>query len=260
MLAVSVAAGCHSLIHPNDLSFVLVTLKRTACYGWCPVYSVAIHGNGFVEYLGEVRVDVPGPQTARIPPQRVKDLLRRFEEIRFFELKEKYFETCTDMPTAIISISVDGRSKEVSNYYGGCEGAKTGPQVDLAKLAQKIDETAGTDRWIKCDFDCMKGLVQTGLNVSAQAPDGDTPLSKAVQQRDLKKVQLLLDAGAQVNTAVAQGYTPLMWAAIEDDLEIVQELLARGADVKAKDKKGFTVLDMAGGKKVRQVLARAKSR
>ena len=260
MLAVSLAAGCHSFFPSNDLSSVSVTLKRTACYGWCPVYSVAIHGNGLVEYLGEVRVDVPGPQTARIPRERVKDLLRSFEEIRFFDLKEKYFEACTDMPTAIISISVDGRSKEISNYYGGCEGAKTGPQVDLAKLAQKIDETAGTDRWIKCDFDCMKGLVQTGLNVNAQSPHGDTPLLIAIQERDLKKVQLLLDADAQVNTADAQGYTPLMWAAIEDDLEIVQELLARGADVKAKDKKGFTVLDMAGGKKVRQVLARAKSR
>jgi len=260
LLAVSLTAGCHNLVHPNDLSSVLVTLKRTACYGCCPVYSVAIHGNGFVEYLGEVRVDLPGPQTARIPPERVKDLLRSFEEIRFFDLKEKYFEACTDMPTAIISISVDGRNKEVSNYYGGCEGAKTGPQVDLAKLAEEIDNAAGTGRWIKCDFDCMNGLVQNGLNVNAQAPGGDTPLLITVRQRDLGKTRLLLDAGAQVNTADAQGYTPLMWAAIEDDLEIVQELLARGADVNAKDEKGFTVLEIAGGKKVREVLTHAKER
>jgi len=162
------------------------------------------------------------------------------------------------MPTAIISISVDGRNKEVSNYYGGCERAKTGPQVDLAKLAEEIDNAAGTGRWIKCDFDCMKGLVQNGLNVNAQAPDGDTSLLITVRQRDLGKTRLLLDAGAQVNRADTQGYTPLMWAAIEDDLEIVEALLARGADVKAKDKKGFTVLDMAGGKKVREVLTRAK--
>jgi len=260
ILAVSLAAGCHSLVHPNDLSSVSVTLKRTACYGWCPVYSVAIHGNGLVEYLGEVHVDVPGPQTARIPPQRVKDLLTRFEEIRFFDLKEKYFETCTDMPTAIISISVDGRSKEVSNYYGGCEGAQTGPQVDLAKLAEGIDNAAGTGRWIKCDFDCMKGLVQNGLHVNAHAPDGDTPLLITVRQRDLRKTRLLLAAGAQVDTADAQGYTPLMWAAMQDDVEIVQELLARGANVKAKDKEGFKVLDMAGGKKVREVLTRPKGR
>jgi len=75
---------------------------------------------------------------------------------------------------------------------------------------------------------------------------------------DLRR--LLLDAGAKINAADAQGYTPLMWAAMQDDLGILQELLARGADVKAKDKKGFTVLEMAGGKKVRQVLMQAHDR
>src|SRR5262249_16559849 len=157
--------------------------------------------------------------------------------------KEKYFEACTDMPTAIISILVDGRRKEVSNYFGGCEGAKTGPQVDLAKLAEEIDKAAGTSRWIKCDFECSKALVQNGLNVNAQAADGDTSLLITVRQRDLRKTRLLLDVGAQINAANGQGYTPLMEAAMRDDLEIVQELLARAADVKAKDKKGFTVLE-----------------
>jgi ankyrin repeat protein len=51
-----------------------------------------------------------------------------------------------------------------------------------------------------------------------------------------------------------------MVAAMADRLEIVQELLARGADVTLKNKKGFTVLQMAGGQKVRDVLAQARER
>jgi len=181
----------------------------------------------------------------------VKDLLKAFEDIHFFDLQDQYFETCTDQPTAIISIAVDGKSKQVSNYFGGCEDAKSGPQ------AERIDSVAGTPRWAKCDFDCMTGLIQTGLNVNARAPDGDTPLLIAVQQRDLRKTRLLIDAGAQVNAADARGYTALMYAAMADKLEIARELLARGADMNAKDKKGFTVLEMAGGRNVRQVLIRA---
>ena len=258
MLALSLAAGCHSLARPKDLRSVFVSLERTECYGTCPVYSVTIHGNGLVEYLGELRVDIPGAQTARIAPETVEELLEDFEKIRFFDLKNEYFEGCTDLPTAIISISADGKTKKVRNYYGGCEGAKSGPQVDLARLAEQIDRAAGTDRWVKCDFVCVKGLLQTGFNVNAQAADGETPLSVAVQQRDSKKVRLLLDTGALVNVADARGYTPLMWGAMEDDAKIVQELLARGANSKAKDKKGFTVWEMAGGQKVRQVLADAK--
>lgn len=236
-----------------------MTLKRTACYGTCPVYAVAIHGSGLVEYLGELHVDIPGAQTGRIPPARVKDLLRGFDEIHFFDLQDKYLETCTDQPTAIISILVDGKTKQVSNYFGGCERANSGPQVDLAKLAEQIDMAADTRRWVKC-IDCLKGLIQTGLNANAQAPDGDTPLLIAVRQRDLAKTRLLLDAGALVNAADGQGYTPLMYAAMADNLEMVRELLARGADVNAKDKKGFTVLEMAGGKKVRPVLIQARDR
>ena len=260
MLAVLLAVGCHNLAHPKDLRSVSVTSKRTACYGTCPVYTVAIHGSGLVEYFGEWHVDVPGLQTGRIPPGRVKDLLKASENIHFFDLKDKYFENCTDLPTVIISILVDGKAKQVSNYFGGCEGAKSGPQVDLDNLAKQIDSTAGTSRWVKCDFDCVEGLIRTGLNVNAQAPDGDTPLLIAVQQRDLRKTRLLLDAGAQANAADSRGLTALMLAASADRIEIVQELLARGADVNAKDKKGFTVLDMAGGQRVRQVLTQARDR
>jgi len=260
VLAVLLAVGCRNLAHPKDLRSVSVTLKRTACYGTCPVYTVSIHGSGLVEYFGEWRVDVPGPQMDRIPPGRVKDLLKAFEDIHFFDLEDKYFENCTDLPTAIISILVDGKTKQVSNYFGGCEGAKSGPQVDLAKLAEQIDGAAGARRWVTCDFACMKGLIQSGLDVNAQAPDGDTPLLIAVGQRDLGKTRLLLDAGAQVNVADGQGYTALMLAAMADKLEIVQELLARGADVNAKDKKGFTVLEMAGGQRVRQTLTQARGR
>src|SRR5260370_31775631 len=173
MLTVLLVAGCHSLAHPKDLRSVSVSLKRTACYGTCPVYSVLIHGNGLVEYLGELNVDVPGDQTGRIPPEKLIDLLRDFEGIHFFDLQDRYSEACTDQPTAIISILVDGKNKEVSNYFGGCEGAKSGPQVDLARLAEQIDKAAGSGRWVKCDFDCVEGLVEHGFNVTAQAPGVD---------------------------------------------------------------------------------------
>jgi Domain of unknown function (DUF6438)/Ankyrin repeats (3 copies) len=260
MLAVLLAVGCHSLAHPKDLRSVSVTLKRTACYGTCPVYTVAIHGSGLVEYLGEFHVDIPGAQAGSVPPEKFTDLLKAFENIHFFDLKDKYFENCTDLPTAIISILADGKTKQVSNYFGGCEGAKSGPQVDLAKLADQIDGAAGAGRWVTCDFACMKDLIQSGLDVNAQAPDGDTPLLIAVEQRDLRKTRLLLDAGARVNAADGQGYTALMHAAMADKLEIVQELLARGADVNANDKKGFTVLEMAGGQRVRQALTQTRDR
>lgn len=258
---IMLAAGCNSLAHPRDLGAGSITLKRTLCEGTCPAYSVTIEGSGLVQYLGEFRVDIPGPQTSKIPPAKVEELLKKFEEIHFSALKDQYFENCDDQPTAIITLIVDGKSKQVGNEFGGCEGLKSGPQLDLNNLAKQIDSTAGTSRWVKCDFDCMEGLIKTGLKVNAQAPDGDTPLLIAVQQRDLRKTRLLLDAGAQVNAADSRGLTALMLAGMADKIELVLELLARGADVNAKDKKGFTVVDMvARGSKIHQALLEAKVR
>ncbi|PYX12387.1 MAG: hypothetical protein DMG85_02615 [Acidobacteria bacterium] len=62
------AAGCPSLTPAKELR--TVSVQRTACYGTCPVYSVSIHGSGLVEYSEERYVDVPGPETGRIPSDR----------------------------------------------------------------------------------------------------------------------------------------------------------------------------------------------
>ena len=130
----------------------------------------------------------------------------------------------------------------------------SGPQVDLARLAQKIDEAAGTAHWVKCDYQCLTNLIQTGLNRNSQSPNGDTPLLKAIQGGDSAKVDLLVDAGVDLELADKQGMTPLMWAVIKNQPVTVRELLKRGAKVNAKDAKGFTALQMAGDESIRRLL------
>jgi hypothetical protein len=250
-------AGCQRVSQSRELGSFSITLERTACYGFCPVYTVTIHGDGRVEYSGERYIDIPGSQKARIQPENLQGLLKTIDRIHFFALQEKYFEGCTDQPTAIISLHLDGKSKQVSNYYGGCERQTSGPQVDLASLADEIDALAGTRHWIQCDDDCTKTLIQTGFTINAQTKIGETALFLAVQKGALGKVQLLLAAGAAVDLADAQGTTPLMEAVIRGHADVARELLAKGADVNAKDKKGFTALAMTGDSGLRKLLIKA---
>jgi len=179
------------------------------------------------------------------------------ERIHFFDFKEKYFEGCADMPTAILSLHLDGRSKAVSNYYGGCERQTSGPQVELASMASEIDAVAGTQRWIQCDEECTKKLIQDGFEINAQAPNEKTALLLAIQKGEIGRVRLLLAAGAAVNLADAQGTTPLMTAVIWGHGDIARELLTRGADVRAKDKKGFTALEMTADSALHKHLIKA---
>ena len=49
----------------------------------------------------------------------------------------------TDNPSAITSITIDGKVKRINDDYG-CPFPKK-----LRELEDKIDEVANTDRWIK---------------------------------------------------------------------------------------------------------------
>src|SRR5215467_4459620 len=119
ILSASLAFGCRAPAHSKDLESVSVTLERTACYGTCPVYIVTIHGNGLVEYVGRLHVDIPGYQRASIQPGSFNDLLKAFETNHFTSLKESYLGPCEDVPTAIISLESDGKAKRVAT--NSCE-------------------------------------------------------------------------------------------------------------------------------------------
>ncbi len=257
VLVVLLSAGCHSVANPKDLGSVSITLERTRCEGIRPAYTVTIDGKGRAQYMGNFYVDIPGRQRANIQSQEIKQLLKSVAAIRLFTLKDEYFENCTDLATEIISVSVDGKSKRVSNYFG-CGTVKSGPQVDLDNLSKEIDPVAGVSRWIKCDYKCLQEQVRNGLNVNGQGPDGRTVLIAAIGRGDLAAVRLLLDSGAQINVADDGGLTPLMHAVMWNRPEMLRELLARGADVNATDKEGFTVLGMtAKGWPMREMLIKA---
>ena len=51
-----------------------IQLQRTACYGWCPAYSVEISGDGTVLYFGERFVATKGAKSWTIPQDKVRAL------------------------------------------------------------------------------------------------------------------------------------------------------------------------------------------
>ncbi len=236
---------------------MVISLERTRSpEGYTPAYRVRLDSNGLVDYVGEFDVDITGRQSTHVQPMELRNLVTYADDIHFFELQDHYFELCTDIPTTIVSIQIGGRIKRVSNDYAGCEGRKDGPQVDLARLAEKIDMAAGTARWIKCDSKCLLELIKDGMNIDEQSSiSGESALLIAIRKKDRPKVLSLLNAGANVNLGDNQGMTPLMWATANQQAGIVRVLLRRGADVNAKDSKGFTAAQMTEDVDILKLLA-----
>lgn len=120
-----------------------ISLERTACFGFCPVYQVSVENNGAVTYIGEMFVAVEGEQRAQISQDLVRELAGELEEIDFFSLQDQYTDMgATDMPSAILTLRVNGQTKRVVHYHGDFSAPE-----ELTRLELLIDEITNTAQW-----------------------------------------------------------------------------------------------------------------
>ena len=115
------------------------------------MYKLAIYSDGRVEYEGKQYVKKVGKATSRISRAKLEDLVMQFTNIYYFNLPDTFQpgdKTCTqaatDMPSAITSLTWQGRSKQVTHYYG-CFGPSK--LEHLTNLEKKIDEAVNVKQW-----------------------------------------------------------------------------------------------------------------
>ena len=59
---------------------------------------------------------------------------------------------------------------------------------------------------------------------------------RALEQKDIKRMKILLDKGFDINTQNNQKQNPILLATYANDIELVQFLYDNGADVNARDR------------------------
>lgn len=129
------------------MSNVEISLTRSVCFGFCPAYTVTISGDGQVRFEGRLFVNVVGEQTATIPREDVAQLLRRFDEVGFNNLRDAYRAEVSDLPTYTVSLTRNGQTKTVVDFGGVSAGM---PQ-SIRDLQREIDRVAGTAQWVLRD-------------------------------------------------------------------------------------------------------------
>jgi predicted secreted protein/(2Fe-2S) ferredoxin len=127
----------------TNLDDVVITLERTHCLGTCPVYTLAIYGDGTVVYEGKDFVAIEGRQETTIGGEKIEQLLAEFERTDYLSLSDSYTECIiTCLPSATTSLTIDGETKTIAHYHGDLNA----PAV-LAELEDTIDEIAGSSQW-----------------------------------------------------------------------------------------------------------------
>jgi hypothetical protein len=136
----------YALDRPGNLDSLTIRMSRGPCRGNCSQYTLTIHGAGDIGYVG--RQDGGGEVThqSTLLPEQQRQILQALDRAKFFALEDRAFFWCFDTSSVAISVSIDGRTKEVvSDAY--CDGAKSGRQAAFVRAASEIDAIVGTKKW-----------------------------------------------------------------------------------------------------------------
>lgn len=138
---------------PTATADTLVSLRRTACYGRCPVYAVSVDGAGTVRYVGERHVRVAGARTATVDRAAVAALVAAFAAAGHAAMPDSLTwgsDACeafaTDHPGAVTTLRAGGAEKAVVHNHGcaGFDGRDA-----LVALEDEVDRALGTSRWVR---------------------------------------------------------------------------------------------------------------
>lgn len=203
-----VLSGCQAPFPKvSEASKVDIRLVRSACFGWCPAYVVEIAGDGSVTYEGFSSVAVSGRFEDRIAPAEVAALVGMFERANFFSLKDEYAAEITDSPFYSISLTIDGRTKTVTDYVG----KMVGMPAAVTELEDAIDRAAGTAKFAKGTPETIEMLRKAGFDFSS--PQAGVYLADALEIDSQAYARSLIEAGAPLDgrtTRNQQSFVGLM--------------------------------------------------
>ncbi len=140
---VSIRVHLINLYDTTPAQDVVITVERTMCYGFCPAYRLSIYGDGRVVYEGLHYVRVEGKRTTYIPKSKVRELVAEFERIEFYEFDDHYVIGATDLPSVLVSIDLEGRSKTIDMY-----GAEMIAPEEIANLIKQIEKAVNLAHWV----------------------------------------------------------------------------------------------------------------
>lgn len=94
------------------------SMERTPCFGTCKAYRINVYRSGYATFEGRSNVEKEGMHRGHVGKDTLEMLMKQAEQIRFWDLKDKYDSQVTDLPSSIIQIIGEGKNKRVVGRVG----------------------------------------------------------------------------------------------------------------------------------------------
>jgi hypothetical protein len=129
----------------SSMNTPVMTLERTACFGMCPVYGVAVFEDGTAVYLGVRHVAEPGVRITSVDPGEVEFLAMQTADFGYFDWDDEYtLQIVTDQPSAITTLNWEDQYKQITRY----DGDPNAP-VGLVRFEDRIDRLVNVGQWVE---------------------------------------------------------------------------------------------------------------
>ena len=120
-----------------DPNAEFLVINHVGCRGTCPAYNVIVKEGGYVRYEGRRAVEMMGFFEKEIDQPKVKELKETLLAAKFFEFDSLYGGGVADLPYVIITATIDGKKKSVTNIRFAPES--------LNALPEKLEKIIGSD-------------------------------------------------------------------------------------------------------------------
>lgn len=129
-------------VGPDDIVFML---KKSGCFGTCPVFTLRIYSNNYAEYIGKQHTGTKtGVFGKMLPKEQVKELKTAFDDAAFFTYENNYESDIPDLPSIKISYHKGDMKKTIT-------GKRERPEA-IHKLQFKLEMIADSQSgWIKAE-------------------------------------------------------------------------------------------------------------
>lgn len=127
----------------EEKPYVMASIRKTPCYGKCPVFEAKFYSDGRATYAGKMNVDKIGEFTGRVNEATMKSIKSKAMEVGYLDFLNEYPTgevKIADVPTTHTSIRIGDMVKAVSNKYQGPEGLKVFEDF-LMEIVDRVEWT-----------------------------------------------------------------------------------------------------------------------
>ncbi len=143
-------------------------IKKTGCFGSCPVYNMYVFADGDAFLYAKNFVDDPGMFTRKLTESEYKKLCKAFKNSHFSKLEDSYGSNVADLPSIYITMHYSKGSKTIL--------AKDGVPQSLITISSIFEKFRTSGGWKKIFVDPAKERFDTRYLVVNVAKEADLDL------------------------------------------------------------------------------------